>query len=180
MNTKTSGTWKPRRKGQPKYTLNTVFDYTPSVLARWDTWVKELQTTVNFSGLDKAILKLFEIYFRIEQTSKCVPVVGSQGSQDIQIWNEGRPERALWGWMEIGDMVWTHDFYNEYEHVYMHTYVFMYLYLYVHIHACVYSLALSTEKAKNQCRPSSNDHTWHPYLDSSPLNRTRAHWRNGW
>lgn len=147
MNTKISGIRKAGRKGQPKFILNTAFDYMPSVLARWYMWVKELQTTVNFCGLDKAILKLFEIYFTIEQISKCISVAGSQVSQDIQIWNEGRPERMLWGWMgEIGDTMWTRDFYNEYEHVYMHTY---YLWIYKWIHACVYSLALSTEKAKN-------------------------------
>lgn len=67
--------------------------------------MKELQPTVSFGGLDKAILKLSEINFRIEQTSECVPVVGSQGSLDIQTQKEGRPERMLWGWKEIGDTV---------------------------------------------------------------------------
>lgn len=67
--------------------------------------MKELQLTVSFSGLDKAILKLSEINFRTEQTSECVLVVGSQCCLDIQKRNEGRPERMLWGWMEIGDVV---------------------------------------------------------------------------
>lgn len=51
--------------------------------------VNETGSNCQFSGLAKAILKLFEMYFRTEQMSKCVSVVGSQSShgqrKDMQI-----------------------------------------------------------------------------------------------
>lgn len=65
----------------------------PSVLARWYMWMK-LEASINCGDLAKAILELFEMYFRIEQKSRCVAAIGSQDSQgqsrDIQIRTEKR------------------------------------------------------------------------------------------
>lgn len=122
-------------------------------------WVKELQTTVKFSDLAKAILKLFKMYFRIEQKSKCVTVVGSQvcqGHTNMK-WGKGRknPEGMDRNWRYRMNSWFLK---NMYKYVYKHvkcTHMFVCMCIY----ACIYSLALSTEKVKRQSHPSSNDHT---------------------
>lgn len=62
--------------------------------------------------MDKAILKLFQVY--IEHMSKFVDVISSsvfivkEGTYKYEM--EGRQERPLWDGQEMEVSVWTHDY----------------------------------------------------------------------
>lgn len=119
--------------------------------------MSETGSNCQFSGLAKAILKLFEMYFRTEQMSKCVSVAGSQSSHGQRTYkyemSGGRKEPHGEGWkLEV----WYELVISE---MYMSIFTCAGIYLHACEYVCIYSLVLSTERAKKESHASNNDHT---------------------